>query len=100
MFSSCVKCVKFQTVLKTHLWQTSNISDCRNVYEDKSTFGSGYQEQIFVGRLANDFSEMNRESDSECEDSITFSIQPCKKSCFISSLLDYRLFNLLFFVYI
>ena len=90
MFSSCVKCVKFQTVLKTHLWQTPNISDCRNVYEDKSTFGSGYQEQIFVGRLPNDFSEMNRESDSECEESITFPIQPCKKSCFTSSLLVYR----------
>ena len=83
IFSSCVNCVKFQAVLKSHLWQTPNIPDGRNNYEVKSTFGSGYQEQIFVGRLPNDFSD---------EESITFAIQPRQKSCFTSSLLDYGYF--------
>ena len=57
-----------------------------------TTFGRGYQEEIFVRRLPNDFREMNDESDSECEETIRFPIRPCKKSCFTSSILNYRHF--------
>ena len=51
IFSSCVNCLKFQVVLIDHLWQIP--LNCRNVYEDRNTFGSGYGEQIFVVSLPN-----------------------------------------------
>ena len=88
----CVKCVNFQVSLNTHLWQTSDIPDSLNVYDNMSTFGDGYEEEIFVGRLPNEFKKMNDETDCECDETINFPIRPCKKSCFTSSVLNYSHF--------
>ena len=89
--SCCVSCLKFQTLLKGQFWRFH--SGCRNVYEDRTTFGDGYDEQIFIGRLPNDPSEMNSDSDSECEESLLFPIRPCEKSCITNSILSYRHFR-------
>ena len=59
-----------------------------------SPFGDGYEEDIFVGRLPNEFKKMNDEtdSDSDCDEKINFPTRPCKKSCFTSSVLEYSHF--------
>ena len=92
VISCCVDCLKFQTVLKTCFWQKLNGVKCRNTVGDKFTFDSGYQEEILVGNLPNEFHEMNDESESECEKTITFTKQPFKKCCFTDSKLDHNRF--------
>ena len=48
----------------------------------------------FCGKSSNELHEMNDESESECEETITFPKQPIKKSCFTDSKLDYDRFCL------
>ena len=59
-----------------------------------STFGDGYEEEIFVGHIPSEFKKMNdgTDSDSDCDERINFPICPCKKPCFTSSVLEYSHF--------
>ena len=72
MVSCCVDCAKFQIILNTSIWQSFNGVQCRNVAQDNFVFGHSYREEIFTGEFPNDFEQMNDESESECEETITF----------------------------
>ena len=88
MVSCCVNCIKFQTVLKTSVWQDGNGVQCKNVNSD---LGSDFREEIFVEYSPNELSEINDESGSECEEEITFPMEPFR-SCFTDSILNYEHF--------
>ena len=91
MVSCCVDCAIFQIILNTSVWQSLNGVGCRNTAQDNFVFGNSYHEEIFIREFANDFEQMN-ESESECEETITFSEEPFKKSCFTDSKLHYDSF--------
>ena len=84
--SCCVKCIKFQTVLKTCVWHSLDVK-CSNTVDDDFTFT---KEEIFIGCYPNDFDEMASESGSEFEETIDFPGKIFRKSCFTHSKLDFE----------
>ena len=60
--SCCVKCMNFQTVLKTCVWHSLDNLKCRNTADDDFIFT---KETIFMGCYPNEFDEMASESGSE-----------------------------------
>ena len=78
--SSCVKCVKTQIVLDILGLETLTNVKCRNVTEDMTTFGSGFNEEVFIGNHPNALYEMNDESENECAEEVVFPSKPPRKS--------------------
>ena len=52
--SCCVKCRKFQTLLKISVWHSLDNVKCKNTADDDFTFT---EEEIFMGCYPNDFDE-------------------------------------------
>ena len=87
--SSCAKCIKFKTVLKTCVWHSLDNVKCKNTADDDFTFT---KEEIFMRCYPNEFDEMASESGSECEETIDFPGKIFRKSCFTHSKLDFERF--------
>ena len=91
--SCCVDCAKFQIILNTCIWQSLDSVHCSNVVQDEFTFGHVYREEILIREFPNEeMNNMDNESESESEETITFTEEPFKKSCFTDSKLNYECF--------
>ena len=99
LISCCIDCMRFQVSYETSLWNRLNVVECDHVQQDYTTYGDGYDNEVFIqdSQVIDEYYRKRFGGESERDESeeyeITFREKPFHKYCFTSSMkLRYKYF--------
>ena len=99
LISCFIDCMRFQVSYETSIWNRLNVVECDHVQQDYTTYGDGYDNEVFIqdSQAIDEYYRKRFGGESESDESeeyeVTFPEKPFHKSCFTSSMkLRYKYF--------